>query len=534
MLGLRLRYQISVFLFLLFTMVVSAMVYFNLTILNDQLNIFAHYQAQNEARQINNYLQETAATDSSVNDIMEDKASFNGFFKFSTSFEGLRNVDLYKPDGELVFTRKFREDVHIDNEKYVGRVIENKKTESVTWAVDRVTGRGKAIQKYGILEARELLQDFYFPIKNRQGNLIGVLHLSMFLERATRLMRFFLLGNASLALIFLLTAFVMIYVWSENAINKPIRNLIKAQERLSRGDFDVQVDLKVPSTNELYVIANSFNDMAREIKQYQNKLKKQAHEMEKVNQQYKELNETLEQEVEKKTLELKEFFSLITHDLKIPLAAVKGYANLLKKPKTGELNPKQEKFINSIELATGQLLNMVKNLLDSVRYEDGRVEYYKENFDLENLVGEVQAHIHPIIEEKNINAYISISPCCKWVYGDRGKINQVFLNIVSNAINYTPSGGDIYITAEENEEFVEVRIRDSGKGIPPEQLSTIFEKFQQVPNKETPSTSLGLGLYIVKKIIEGHGTRVWVESTQGKGSSFYFTLPKGKPPADLN
>jgi signal transduction histidine kinase len=102
----------------------------------------------------------------------------------------------------------------------------------------------------------------------------------------------------------------------------------------------------------------------------------------------------------------------------------------------------------------------------------------------------------------------------------------VLANVLANGINYTPDKGEITITAEEEGDMVEIRVRDTGIGIPPEQLERIFEKFQQIPGRESSSTSLGLGLYIVKIILEGHGMKVWAKSTEGKGSSFYFTLEK--------
>ncbi len=528
MLGLRLRNQIASFLFLLFTMVVLTMGYFNVSILKDQLRRLTLYQARSISDQLFSFLDESLPQDiDSIEDFVRQRGHFNEFLKMASTVEQLRNLVLYDAQGRVVYSRKLREDIYVNNRPFIEKAKEELYPQSAMWLINPRKKTGKLVKTYGLFDSGILLNDYYYPIL-RKGKLLGVLHVSLRLEKASRLLRFFFVGNLSISIIFIMTAFIAIYVWSEHAINRPLRNLLRAQERLRSGDFDAHVDLSEPPTNELSIIAHSFNDMAREIKRYQERLKEQAKELEEINKEYKKLNETLENEVEKKTMELREFFSLITHDLKIPLAAIKGYVDLLKKEKTGPLSDKQRRFINSIETATLHLLSMVKNMLDSVKYEDGRVEYFMEEFDLLKVVYEIKNHFLPIIHEKKINLLVLIPDECRSVYGDRAKIGQVISNILNNAINYTPNGGDITITATEVDDLVEVRIRDSGKGIHPEQLERIFEKFQQIPGKETPSTSLGLGLYIVRKIMEGHGMKAWAESTLGKGSSFYFTLRKYK------
>ncbi len=526
MLGLRLRYQIAGFIFILFTTVVLIMGYFNVTILSDQLQRLSLYRAHTDARNLFGLLMESLKEEEdNAESFIADGARLNQFIKYTMSLNDLRNVSLYDAQGNMVYSRFINQDTSIENHSEIMLAVATRKERTVMWAVDPYNRTGETIEKYGILDPRMIIADFYFPII-RNEDVTGVFRVTINLEKASRLLKFFFLGNLSLSMVFILTAFVAIYMWSENAINKPIRNLLRAQERLSQGDFDVHVELNLPRNNELAVIANSFNKMARELNVYQRKLKEQASQLEKLNRQYLALNENLEHQVEEKTLEQREFFSLITHDLKIPLAAVRGYLALLQKPRTGQLNSRQKKFVNSIEAATGHLLGMVKNLLDSVKYDADKVEYFMESFDLVKLINEVNDNLHPMMEEKQISLAVMIPDECRNVNADRTKIGQVFSNILSNAINYTPDGGDITVTAEEELETVEVRIRDSGIGIPSEQLDRIFEKFQQIPGKESPSTSLGLGLYIVRKIMEGHGMTVWAKSTMGKGSSFYFTLKK--------
>jgi signal transduction histidine kinase len=524
MFGLRLRYQIAGFLFVLFTTVVLIMGYFNMSILGDLVSRFSFFQAEISADQVYTNLDKIIPENEiSIDSFISREEKFANFAKFAGNPGFIGNVIIYNEKKEQVFHHKSEDDMRINHEAFLDSIEKSRISQSVVWAVDSHTGQGKAVDTYKFFDSRTIYNEFYYPII-RNGRFLGTLRVSIRLFMATNLMRLFLVGNGSLALIFIITAFIAVYIWSGNAIDRPIQNLLQAQEKLRHGDFDAHIDPDLLVGNDLGRIANSFNVMTKELKQYQEELKEKAEQLEKVNKQYRELNETLEQEVERKTLELKEFYSMITHDLKIPVAAIKGYTELLKKDKTGTLNPRQEQFVNSIGTATVHLLNMVKNMLDSVKYDDGRVSYYLDDFNLKEAVMEVEEHILPIINEKNIGFRVEVPDDCTNVFGDRTKICQVVTNIIGNAINYTPTGGNIQLQTAKKDDLVEVRISDTGVGIPPEQVSRIFEKFQRVPNKETPSTSLGLGLYIVKKIMEGHGMKVWVESEEGKGSTFFFTI----------
>lgn len=528
MMGLRLRYQISGFLFILFSIVVLIMGYFNISILNEQLRMISLQKSKETADSVYQVLNKMIPPYiDSIDEFIMRKKLFNDFQKYALSVDSLRNVEIYDPNLRLLYSRVAHDEVNVDNRTILEKVKADKEPAVRLWAVNPYDGTAKSIENYGVLETRMLLRDFYFPIF-RQKKIIGFAHFSVRQEKTSRLIKFFFLGNLSLSIVFIMTAFVAIFMWSENAINRPLRNLLRAQEQLSRGDFDAHVDIQLPANNELAVISNSFNQMARELKAYKEELDEKTRKLEMLNEQYRKLNENLEQEVENKTMELKEFFSLITHDLKIPLAAIKGYTSLLKKSKTGTLSKKQELFVDSIETSTIHLLGMVRNMLDSVKYDAGKVTYYMENFNIVELVMEIENNIHPSISERSIEFSRNIPQSCQWVYGDRTKIGQVISNIISNAIEYVPGGGKIQLAVWEKGELVEVMIKDNGPGIPPELLSLIFDKFKQIPGKESPSTSLGLGLYIVRKIMEGHSMKAWAVSEEGQGSEFHFTLKKSE------
>jgi signal transduction histidine kinase len=509
-------------------MVVLIMGYFNMSILNDQLMKLSLQQSRVMADNIYNTLDKSIpANADSVMEFVKNKAVFNEFQKFLLSQEYVRNIEIFDAFGNKIWSKLAYEGVKTENFDIVNEVRGKGMPAVKVLVVDPQSGVSKEIETFGVFDARMLLEDRYLPVI-RNGKTIGIVYISLQLQRASRLMKFFFLGNFSISLLFIITAFIAIYIWSERAINRPFRYLLQAQEKLSAGDFDAHVDIELPSNNELGIIANSFNRMASELKAYKEELDEKRRRLEIVNEQYRSLNENLEQEVEEKTRELKEFFSLITHDLKIPLAAIKGYTELLRKSKTGTLNEKQEKFVVGIENSAAHLLYMVRNMLDSVKYDAGKIYYYMEKFELVRLAEDLENRLHPLLSERNIEFSINIPVSCCEVYADREKIGNVISNILSNAIEHTPNGGKISLEARDKDEIVEIVIEDSGPGIAAEQLVSIFEKFQQVPGKESPSTSLGLGLYIVRKILEGHGMKVWADSEEGKGCQFHFTLQKYK------
>ncbi|MHC9542765.1 MAG: ATP-binding protein [Vulcanimicrobiota bacterium] len=226
---------------------------------------------------------------------------------------------------------------------------------------------------------------------------------------------------------------------------------------------------------------------------------------------------TREKEIEK----IKEdFLATITHDLKSPLASIMGYSELIGNPKLGELNKTQTEFIQAIQRSCKTLQILVNNILSSTRLEAGQMQYNFYDFNIHELFEEIYEMFVPITQHKKIelvsNVAISIM-----VRGDREKIKEVITNLISNAIKFTPENGTISLTGEQEGGILQISVKDTGKGIPKEETSRLFQKFAQLKGEKRGT---GLGLYIVKKIVEAHGQNVRVESTIGQGSSFSFTL----------
>lgn len=388
---------------------------------------------------------------------------------------------------------------------------------------DRV---GRYLGKLDAWEPGKPSFEYFMPLVS-SGKYFGALRISLDLSGYKRRLLSVFMEDCLLVIFLVMLSYVAVVIWSRTAIGKPIDRLLKVQEKIGKGEFEAVTALEEASMQPLGSISTSVEHMARELKKSRDELESKTRSLEKLSEKYHLLARSLEQEVDEKTRELREFFSLVTHDLKIPLAAIGGYADLLLRARTGELNSKQKKFVQAIIAADIHLLALVKNMQDSVKYDTGRMSFDMESFDLNELIEEVCGHLVLLFEQNGIE-FVQEMPSSKiMVWGDRTKISQVFHNLLSNAANVTPEKGRVGILVKESPSDVEISITDTGPGIPPDQIRHIFDRYAQLAT-EKGSSGLGLGLYIVKRILEGHNREIRVRSVPGEGSSFVFNLGRAE------
>lgn len=529
--GLRLKSQIILILFLPMALVIILMSYFNISILQNTLILSTSQLTSSMAEHIfigiYNLITEGGTAGPRLSLI--NPANASNIDSFVKDFEDLKSLKIISLDNRELYSYGESGFELESRRALLNETRDTKKRTSHLWAYgDPADRSGGPISTIRLIDSRVLSYEYMMPLLEG-SELIGVMYISFYVKKLPRLVTLISLGNIILVFIFLLSLFIGLSIWCDNAIKRPLEFMHQAQEKLAKGDFDIRVNLDMVQTNELARAYGSFNRMAEDLKIFREELERKNVRLGELNQQYRELNERLELEVADKTKELREFFSLITHDLKVPLAASQGYTDLLLKSKTGVLNEKQRKFLQSISMANSYLLHLVRNMLDSVKYDAGKINYFMESFPLPGLVEEVGSNLHLFLEEKEITLEVNIPEECETVYADRMKIMQVLTNLLSNAIEMSSPKEKIALTASEYLEMVEISIVDHGPGINSEHLETIFDKFTQFPYEVKSRGGLGLGLYIVKKILDGHGQQIRVVSEPGQGSMFIFTLPKEKP-----
>ncbi len=218
------------------------------------------------------------------------------------------------------------------------------------------------------------------------------------------------------------------------------------------------------------------------------------------------------------------YISHLSHEFKTPLTSIKAYAESLSDHMESMSEEERKGFIDVITSETNRLIRMVNKVLDISRIEFGQRTLRRKLFSLRELLSDVQNSMQPALDEKSLHLIVNLPDDLPLIDGDEDLIKQVFINLISNAIKHSPNNSRIFIEGAEDAVSVKVTVRDEGEGIPEEHLENIFKQFYQVKSGE--SDGVGLGLPIVKNIIEQHGGCINVTSKVGEGSAFTFTLPK--------
>ncbi len=225
-----------------------------------------------------------------------------------------------------------------------------------------------------------------------------------------------------------------------------------------------------------------------------------------------------------------EFLAMISHDLHTPLTAIKGSMEVLANEKVGmELS---RELLGIAQKNTDRLFRMVSDILDLARIEAGRFELRREPFDLVGGLRGAMDRLRRLAEDRGVRLRLEAEEGLPQVPADALRMDQVFTNLLGNALKFTPRGGQVSVRARARPGELLVEVRDSGIGIAAEHLERIFDRFYRVPLPHGERVEgTGLGLSICKAIVEEHGGRIWAESVAGQGSTFSFTLPTGSAAA---
>jgi signal transduction histidine kinase len=232
-------------------------------------------------------------------------------------------------------------------------------------------------------------------------------------------------------------------------------------------------------------------------------------------------------EVEKVSKRKTDFVSSVSHELRTPLTSIKGYASILLTGKLGELPQEVRERLERINRNSDELMHMINDLLDISRIESGRVTMKQEPQDLKVLTEKIAELLSVQLKEKQVELKIAFPAKTPNIFVDRNQIERVFINLIGNAIKFTPAGGKITVTGHPADKQIEVDITDTGCGIPEEAQEHLFEEFYRVDNPINEQVKgTGLGLSLVKHIVEAHGGKIWFKSKAGEGTTFSFTLPQ--------
>lgn len=221
-----------------------------------------------------------------------------------------------------------------------------------------------------------------------------------------------------------------------------------------------------------------------------------------------------------------EFVSLVSHELRTPLTSIKGYVDLLIDGDAGEVTEEQKEFLDIVKNNSDRLVLLVNDLLDVSRIEAGRVNLRVQPVDLAGCIEEVATSLRPLMEQKRQSLKLEVPADLPQVRADRDRVVQIMTNLLSNAHKYTLEGGAVTVRAQASEDEVRVEVGDTGVGMTADERAKLFTKFFRAQNPATQNVSgTGLGLNIVKSLVEKQGGRIWVTSEPMQGSTFIFTIP---------
>jgi signal transduction histidine kinase len=279
----------------------------------------------------------------------------------------------------------------------------------------------------------------------------------------------------------------------------------------------------------LTILANQIGQALENARLFEQVYHSQQELENKVNQRTKELAQALE-EVRRISKMKSDFVSAVSHELRTPLTSIKGYASILMAGKLGAVPDQVKDRLEKINKHSDSLVHLINDLLDISRIESGRVEMKFEFRPLKEIVESVADLLTPQLKDKKIELAIQVQKDIKPVFVDAGQIQRVFVNLISNAIKFTPADGKITLKASDAGEYIQVDVSDTGIGIAEGDLEKVFEEFYRVDNTINQSLAgTGLGLSLVKHIIEAHKGKIWVKSKVKEGTTFSFTLPKRTP-----
>ena len=281
----------------------------------------------------------------------------------------------------------------------------------------------------------------------------------------------------------------------------PIQQIDGRLAAIASGNFSEHVD--ITNRDELGALAVNVNRMNDELRRV-----------------YKELETASEHK--------SEFLASMSHELRTPLNAIIGFSQVLRERISGDINAKQEEYLDDILSSANHLLALINEVLDLAKVEAGQVELHVAPFLLQDALERGISTVREQATSGGVQLTLHANGGPTVVTGDERRIRQVIFNLLSNAVKFTPSGGRIDVTATHADGEARISVADTGGGIAADDLERIFEEFQQTELGARLYEGTGLGLALSKRFVEMHGGRIWCDSVVGTGSTFVFTLPLGE------
>jgi signal transduction histidine kinase len=303
------------------------------------------------------------------------------------------------------------------------------------------------------------------------------------------------MGAASLVLAL---ALGLLLSWS---VVRPLRRTEDRLDEIGAGEFSGR--LEVQNRDEIGSLAAKVNSTSDQL-------------------------ERIQRELELASEHKSQFLATMSHELRTPLNAIIGFSEVLREQMFGELNERQLAYVDDVLEAGRHLLSLINDVLDLAKIEAGRMDLTLSRVAIPDVLRSAVSMHSERADRGGVHLGLTTEPEEITITADERRVRQIVFNLLSNAVKFTPTDGRVDVSAHLDDGRVEIAVADTGPGIAPEDLDTIFEEFEQASDgKQAEGT--GLGLPLARKLVELHGGRLWVESEVGKGSTFRFTIPVRGP-----
>lgn len=331
------------------------------------------------------------------------------------------------------------------------------------------------------------------------------------------------------------------------SIVRPILSIEDSAKKIGAGNLKHRVT--VASEDEIGSLALEFNRMTGSLEEsystLEDKVRARTDELSLANEELS----AKKQELEEANIALKEanrmksqFLANVSHELRTPLNSIIGFSELLQERAFGELNDRQQQYVDYIRSSGGHLLQLINNILDLSKIEAGRMDLSAEDFSVTEALGEILGIIRPLALKRNITIESKSLPASPLLRADKAKFKQIMLNLLSNSVKFNIENGRILVDWRITEEprglkierFITFSIKDTGIGIRGEDKGRLFKEFEQIDSSITREYGgTGLGLVLTKRLVELHNGEIWFESEHEQGTTFYVKLPQGTEEMDM-
>jgi signal transduction histidine kinase/DNA-binding response OmpR family regulator len=371
-----------------------------------------------------------------------------------------------------------------------------------------------------------------------QGKPIAIVYIrSGVQELSRRLERY--AGIAAIVLLASMLAALLVSSIFRRAVAEPIVRLATIAKIVSR---DKNYSLRAPpsygGSGELAILIDAFNEMLAQIQQREEALREshdqleqrveeRTAELEAAKKEVEEFSYSVvraKEEVERASKFKDQFLSTMSHELRTPLNAVLGFSELLTDKRYGEMNERQARYVNHIHTSGKHLLKLISDILDLSKIEAGKMEIVREDVAVDFVCTEVLSALQPLADKKSQALIRQVEPNL-YVRADPTRLKQILMNLIGNAIKFSPERGRIELAARSMDGQVRVEVRDDGPGIPPEDQQRIFEAFYRRAESGKAVEGTGLGLAITERLVNMHGSQLEIDSRPGEGTCFHFSLP---------